>query len=401
NCAGCHNATTSPFVAAGQVHAASGCATCHNPINGARSGSALNGTGQCVNCHTSYFASHDHGSTGGAVDHSVAFAPATDLGQVDSQPCSNCHSVQNWPNILSTHLGICTTCHNTTRDINPKTPVGTTVQYLITNYSGVVHCLDCHLDKTGPAAHLSVDHSPTGLNILKDAPTCVAICHPANSQMAIHNNRCTNCHTSPPTLEDPTNRPKATAIIRGATCTGCHTTYFNSHSHSHASTVTVTALCVNCHTGNVISAVHTSCATCHDPVNGSRRVGVNGRGDATVNGGNGGTCAQCHVAYFNAHIHSHTNQVKKNVATTPATANCVGCHTATTTPFIGVGEAHALKGCRTCHNTDGNGSLIAPAVAGGGECITCHTSYFIGHDHGTTGGTVDHTVQINLASDRS
>ncbi|MDP2104352.1 MAG: hypothetical protein Q8J76_00045, partial [Desulfobulbaceae bacterium] len=350
NCAGCHNATISPFIGAGQVHAAGSCATCHTITSGALKGSALNGTGQCVNCHTLYFTGHDHGATGGAVDHTVAIDPVTDLGQIDSQPCSNCHSVQNWPNILSSHLGICTTCHNSTRDINAKTPVGTTVQYVITSYTGVIHCLDCHVDKAGPAAHVSVDHSSSGPGIVLDSPTCVAVCHPANNPMGVHNNRCTNCHTAPPALEDPINRPEVTTILRGATCTGCHTLYFNSHIHSHATTVTATALCVSCHTGNAITTVHASCASCHDPINGNRRVGVNGRGDATVNGGAGGTCAQCHSAYFNGHTHSHSTTVTGNVAATSTTVNCVGCHSATASPFVGAGQVHAVNGCLTCHS---------------------------------------------------
>ncbi|MDP2106096.1 MAG: hypothetical protein Q8J76_08900, partial [Desulfobulbaceae bacterium] len=401
NCAGCHSATASPFVGAGQVHAANACATCHNTsTTGALKGSALNGTGECKNCHTTYFTGHDHGTTGGTVDHAIAINPATDLSQLDSQPCSNCHSAQNWPNILSTHFGVCTTCHNANRDINPAAPVGVTVNYVIASYiSGTIHCLDCHLNKGATVAHGSVDHSAAGLSIILDTPTCVAVCHPANNPMSVHNSRCSSCHTAPPSLEDPANRPWASTIIRGATCSGCHATYFNSHSHNHTTTVTATVLCVNCHTGNLITSVHSGCASCHDPANGNRRVGVNGNGDATINSGNGGTCAQCHLGYFNSHAHDHNAQVKKNVATTPSTANCIGCHIATNAPFVGNGEVHTTNGCATCHNTTTNGSLKSPAIAGGGECISCHSSYFTSHDHGNTGGAIDHTVMINPATD--
>ncbi|MDP2105509.1 MAG: cytochrome c3 family protein, partial [Desulfobulbaceae bacterium] len=234
--------------------------------------------------------------------------------------------------------------------------------------------------------------------IILDDPTCVAVCHPANSPFEVHTNKCSHCHTSPPALENPANRPEVTTIFRGATCSQCHTEYFTAHSHSHATTVTTTPLCINCHTGNIITSVHASCTSCHDPANGNQQLGINGHGDATINGGNGGSCIECHANYFNGHIHSHASSVAVNVTATPITANCVGCHSATIPPFTAGGEVHMTGGCQTCHNTS-TGARIGSAVNGTGECINCHSSYFSGHDHGSTGGTIDHNVDINPLTD--
>ncbi|MDP2105221.1 MAG: hypothetical protein Q8J76_04430, partial [Desulfobulbaceae bacterium] len=382
NCLGCHSAAITPFIGSGQVHVVNGCLTCHSAATGVRIGAATTGSGECKDCHIGAFAGHDHGSTGGGIDHTVQVNLTTDLGQTDAKPCSNCHSSQNWPNILNSHLNICTTCHNSTRDINPAAPTGITVQMVIMNANqAAVNCLACHLDKQAPAAHGSVDHSAAGLDIVLDDPACVTLCHVANSPMAVHTNRCTNCHTAPPALEDPANRLNTTYIIKGATCSGCHTLYFNKHIHSHVTTVLTTASCVTCHTGDRVTSVHTSCASCHDPANGSRRVGINGLGDATVNGGSGGTCIQCHAAYFNAHSHSHAATVAVNIASSPKTANCVICHSATISPFTVGGDVHSIGGCQTCH-APATGARIGSALNGTGECKNCHTVYFAGHDHG-------------------
>jgi ribosomal protein L40E len=396
NCISCHTATTAPFVGGGEAHAASGCATCHDTAtDGALKSPAVAGGGECVTCHTSLFDSHDHGSTGGNVDHTVVMG-VSDLGQATSQYCSDCHAVLSWTNILTTHSSDCITCHNATRDINPATPTGTTVQDVINNANqSTVNCLDCHDDKAAPAVHLSADHSAAGLGHLLDTAMCVS-CHAANDPMTVHSNNCSSCHTAPPNLRDPSERVLVTNISRGE-CSNCHTTYFNDHNHDHAATVTATSLCTSCHTGDVV-ALHNDCSSCHSSSDGSRIVGVNGYGDATVNGGAGGTCQDCHAAYYDAHTHDHSLDVSVNSASIPATVNCTYCHTATSAPFVGGGEVHESSGCATCHDTATDGGLKSPAVGGGGECVTCHTTLFDAHDHGSTGGNVDHTV-VQGASD--
>ncbi|MDP2106758.1 MAG: hypothetical protein Q8J76_12245, partial [Desulfobulbaceae bacterium] len=387
-CTSCHTATASPFVGSGEVHAQNGCATCHSTVNSARIGSAIGASGECTSCHTTYFTGHNH-------SHVVTMQSGIDQSQGNN--CNFCHAQfsNTWVGILGLHNNNCTLCHNATRETMIGS--GITIPNIISARTNPTGCLICHPNNT--SQHGLVNHSVTGLNHVTDTASCVALCHLANNPMAVHQNTCSLCHTSTPTLADPANRNHVTAIQRGS-CSGCHTTYFSSHSHDHTTTVTSTTLCVNCHLGNIITAVHkNTCATCHSNVNGARIPGANGRGDASVNSGIGGTCAECHPAYFSGHTHSHTNQVAKNVAVTPATANCTGCHSAITSPFIALGEVHASQGCVTCHDTTINGELIAPAVVGGGECVSCHSAYFTGHDHGVSGGTTEHTIQINSAVD--
>ncbi|MDP2107138.1 MAG: hypothetical protein Q8J76_14170, partial [Desulfobulbaceae bacterium] len=393
NCVGCHSATTSPFIgtAPNQVHSALGCATCHSPSNGSRTGSAQTTTGECSGCHTGTFAGHSHSHT---------ITQRVGIDQSQGQLCNTCHSqfANTWIGILGLHNNFCGLCHNETRLTTATS--GITIQQVISAGADPTGCLICH-DRAG--LHGLVNHSATGqgaLSHVTDTPSCVASCHPANDPMTVHNNTCTKCHTATPTLADPVNRNFVTAIAKG-TCAGCHAGYFIGHTHSHAASILPTTLCASCHTGDGITAVHmNNCALCHNPANGSRISGVSGHGDATVNSGNGGTCAECHVDYFDAHTHSHSTQVKKNLASTPLTANCVGCHTATVSPFIGAGQVHAPQGCVTCHNTT-NGALKAPAVIGGGECVACHSTYFNAHDHGAIGGAVNHTIQLNPVIDRS
>ena len=105
--------------------------------------------------------------------------------------------------------------------------------------------------------------------------------------MAVHQNTCSKCHTTTPTLADPVTKNTVTHIRRGS-CTGstptdgCHTAYFAAHTHSHATTVTTTALCITCHSGDPISVVHKNdCTNCHSSANGTRIPGANGHGDAS------------------------------------------------------------------------------------------------------------------------
>ena len=181
------------------------------------------------------------------------------------------------------------------------------------------------------------------------------------------------------------------SISPDSECIVCHGAgYFDTHTHDHATSITTTALCINCHTGDVITAVHgiNGCANCHSTTDGSRIVGLNGNGDATVNAGAGGTCQECHATYFGGHTKDHALLVAANTLTTPAINNCVSCHDQADR----VNGIHVTNGCATCHDTATNGALIASAVSGGGECVTCHTTYFNAHTHGITGTGLDHTV---------
>lgn len=363
------------------------------------------GGGECSACHgPGYFARHSH-------THTVAIQPA-DLGQDDLQPCSNCHTVNTWSNILALHLNACSTCHSATRLTGNANAPTETVANIIAARGNPTSCLSCHRNKTAPATHGAHDATTFGWS-----GTCVD-CHGPNSKSVvidIHQSKCTLCHVSPGT-GNYTRKAGVKGSALGATvtstCTDCHslTTYPTGaihhstahatsgdctfchigvpHGGNHTSFVASDSKCSSCHTatagteagvpvdGAPGNKVHDACTTCHK-VNGSLQAAY---GTAMSMASPGGNCSACHGNYFSNHLRSHSMNT---------VALCLNCHVAAAAPFATTGQAHATLACQTCHSAL-TGVLIGSAVGktSGADCNICHATYFNGHTRSHVMNTV-------------
>lgn len=410
-------ATTGGFVDNAPDNAASPeglCQSCHvatnywvangtDPVPGHHVGEA------CTDCHNIF------AGGGGAPAHAGVPAIIT----AGALTCAKCHS--SYVTDPQTAHADCTICHtSSTPDLNPTVLVRIAVDpdgagplqgYSWTNTGSnhsadwAISCLHCHAGKDSGHPVLTGVHDLA----LTTFPLCVSACHDtvANadtivSAVNVHNDNCDLCHitvTPPPVELKPGAMPGQNAV---ATCQECHTTYFDNHIHPHTG-INDTALCVNCHTSGV--TVHNNnCWNCHSTVDGSRVNGaanaasyggtITNVGDATVNGGAGGTCIQCHVSYFAAHTHDH-------VASVVTTSLCANCHAGDVidASYVGSGNAGTHDAdCTNCHSTT-TGERIngiagsAPGDVGdasgdygsglgkGGNCEECHGAYFAGHTH--------------------
>ena len=331
----------------------------------------------CRGCHTAYFSGHSH-------DHTSTVTTQTLCASCHIAPASaGPYTAAGEPHAASS----CDTCH----DLSSATPTGA-LKGSATNSPTGGNCSACHIGYFEGHSH---DHSAGGTNSVATASLCIN-CHSGDviaatadaSGPGTHQGDCWNCHSTSTGDRIVGVNGWGDATINGGnggTCNDCHAAYFTGHTHDHSATVTDTFECVNCHTANDPIGIHQNdCWNCHDTATGARIVGASGYGDATVNGGHGGSCADCHSAYFGGHTHhsqtANASQVAVNTATAPTTSNCIGCHTAITTPFVGTGEVHNPQGCATCHNA-ANGTLNPPAIIGGGECADCHITHFDNHSH--------------------
>ena len=402
NCASCHaqavgTASGAPVDPAdATIHDA--CTTCHEtsgPLKGpyGKASAMPAGGGSCEACHGAYFNNHTH-------SHQVAIGP-NDYFPPDWMPCSNCHSVSSWPNIMSTHLGQCSTCHSATRDINTTTPTGTTVPMVIANPQGTtVHCLDCHQSHFAPHAFTSDGNCGD--------------CHTMDYGMDVHSFTCGLCHVNPSGGGPRRAGTDGSAIngVRSSTCTFCHDTttyppgvvhhdtadalsgnctachFWTNHGSNHTTLVADSAACNSCHpatAGNTSGVpvntgdnrVHDACTTCH-ATNGtllSAAVADNPTTPATVTAMVPGACEACHGSYFTLHSNPDHAIVRDN-------GYCGDCHQGSPATNI------AMHGpCSTCHAANGtltmgpqpfpdSWSLVYP---GPGACDACHGNYFVNH----------------------
>jgi hypothetical protein len=376
NCNTCHAATAGTPAGVplsttdNKVHDT--CGVCHNSNGSLRapySSKAPNmpaGGGTCNACHAAYFVSHAN------ANHTARVAGSTSCISCHTATAGNLTSVPVNTSDNKVH-DACATCHNTTTGVllasygkapNMASPGGACEAchgpYFTTHTHGhtlptVSLCLNCHTATTAPYVASGQAHATLG---------------------------CVTCHSNINGLLTGS----ALGKTAGATCSTCHSTYFNAHQHSH-DMVTV-PLCISCHTTATTAPyaatgqthARLGCQTCHSNSTGTRIGSAAGKAK-------GATCQTCHSTYFDGHTHNHGTKMTANVATTPNTANCKGCHSATTAPFIGAGQVHAAIGCQTCHDTAANGALKGSATdqTGNNECVTCHSSYFTGHQvHSTT-----------------
>jgi hypothetical protein len=407
NCLGCHPASTTPFVAAGEVHGASGCATCHNlAANGALTGSAATATapyGQCTSCHNGYFANHDHGAVGGSPSHAIS--QGNDA--LDGKPCALCHNgsgggLASWPDILVEHQSDCGMCHNSQRATN----VGV-------SYTSVADCLE-QADAQHPLTCLSChanhgnDHQGRYVSAYEDADqplpvvltTCTVNCHPAafaTSATApkLHAS-CTSCHTNtaiPVTLTGSAvgkRVPEANPFNNCYTCHGAN--YFANHTamdHSAKVTTTSDNTCERCHSGDTITSATTHrglCTLCHDTARGGILTSLAVAGP--------GNCTTCHHNnWLTIHTQATVSNHSQAVAMTPA---CSACHATTAGTAGGIAidprdnTVHAS--CASCH--DGQGRLLGSASGhqGGADCQTCHGAFGL-----DAHAQVDHATRVGIS----
>ncbi len=431
NCQGCHNATSAPFIGAGQVHSAipagqtSPCANCHNISDASRIGSATNFTSPaapCNECHANYFNSHKHGTTT-EITHWIQYDPARDLSA--GEACGvRCHTgeVESWDNIKTRHMssGLCGTCHNSTRTnggtitVNPAYgSIANAIAQAGATNSLTLSCIDCHANK---GTNHTPDHS---LFVAGGTTTCVTNCHTASfvtdaNDPKVHDN-CKTCHAgtyAPVTLKGSAlgHADQDPGFGNPNTCATCHAsktfwTHTNINNHTGQVQATSNGTCETCHpnTGDLVTntKLHKSnCGLCHNLGNeGVLMAGINGRGSA-VNGQ--GDCASCHTAYaadFYFHISFDHNIVtvkpKHDTPVLQTTAKCVGCHNESDRA-IGI---HKTNTCGTCHALT-TGVLIAgtngDATGGPNSCAGCHPQYdaaFLNHQ-----GPVDHNTANILAT---
>ncbi len=387
NCANCHDAVaggtapdaiTPPFTAAGEVHALSGCATCHNTTNGAllaAYGKAVAITvGDCETCHGQYFPQHQ------SPDHSAKVAGVT--------PCIDCHTatagtatgIPTSATDAKVHDG-CATCHNTTTGLLLSQAAANVNGYL--TYGTAMAAGDCstchgnyfdhHVHGTtgGYVSHDVAFNATLDLG-QADSQPC-ANCHndaglasPLSTWDAIKTEHatvggaaqasaCATCHfyaTNGNQSGDPDTPPLTTvqstiATGTGVHCLTCHTPKAAPATHGgHPTDFGKSAVCTTCHTGaNVVADIHNNnCANCHNgtPSASTEKVGDRGLGDATLANG---TAASNNWA---------------NV-------NCLTCHGA---GYMEVVTAEGAGGNLSVTTYGGKHHLNAHAQ--GGDCDWCH-----------------------------
>jgi len=289
---------------------------------------------------------------------------ATHFAATGTSCTDSCHFVPATGVVEGIHKNICTSCH-----INALGGTGTSI--------------------LGPAANGVDGDARLGVSAAPHAAITCLTCHPVATYPTgtIHhdttnsvNGNCITCHA------------------QGTSHGGDHSTRVSASPTNCNSACHPSAPVVGTPTGIPVSPatdkVHNACTTCHRIV-GSAVTQNTTTSKAPLRPVNGGNCDACHGAYFPAHTHpGHAASVKVNSVTTPPTANCVstGCHVATTAPFVGNGQVHLS--CTSCH-APGTATIQGSAIGHitGGECITCHTSYFNGHLSHTATGT-SHAVLV-------
>jgi hypothetical protein len=331
------DAQTTPYIAAGEVHASNGCATCHTTVGGLRVGGLTKAQtvakGICTTCHTAVWNTVHASAT---VSHNVT---ATAL-------CANCHTGDAVSG-ASTHNGNCADCHNlsTGARVNGAANAG--------SYGGIAK-------NVGDAT----------LN--GGAGGACATCHTAYFNAHLHDHTvkvtataaCATCHGNPtPATSNARDAASAPYVTTGEVhatngCATCHLVATTGALTGSATGKTLGADCVGCHTGTW-TAVHTAAT-------GVLHTG--GRVGATV-----GSCDTCHGA------------------PTPASSDA---RDAQTTPYLAAGEVHAANGCATCHTGTNDGALRVAGLTKAqtvakGTCTTCHTAAW-NTVHATA--TVSHNV---------
>ena len=287
--------------------------------------------------------------------------------------------------------GICQVCHTTTRYWRNNGQNADPDTGLLHNPS--ILCTSCHLADTG--------FKPSGgpHTFLGEAGACMA-CHQSGDILGVHKNNCQNCHTTPPELADPSDRPLVSQIGEGD-CQFCHGTMAhnsgNTHNHSalgydsnndgvHDEILS----CQACHYQNLMDE-HTTrrnltCLVCH----GSTAAKVTNAIAAGM-AGNTVFCDDCHNP---AAGEPAGNLIANHHQTRYSTSgNCTKCH------IVGPGERGPHRPpCWYCHGAGKpgdpqragtNGHAQGPAITAESiddfrVCFSCHLNGGPGYVNGVT-----------------
>lgn len=268
--------------------------------------------------------------------------------------------------------GVCQVCHTLTSywrndgDSDPSSE----------QHNPAIVCTACHHSETG--------FKPSGgpHTFLSESPFCMG-CHPSGDILALHKNDCQHCHTSPPTLADPADKPLVLAIVQGS-CQDCHgeSAHPSEPTHNHRLTA---SFCAGCHAASSADAVDTlhggDCLTCH-AYGGSKLLpatvaAVIATGKGAV--GSNVTCQSCHDDKGAAH----------HLRADATSGNCTACHTDPRPSRSGAapgdnGGASAYPtqlACRQCHVRFSGTTLYVDKLA-----------YDININQGAITRTVQHTL---------
>jgi hypothetical protein len=429
-CAECHSAQRPTAVVNGFSHEAGGmgdCANCHHSVGATWADgffSHIPTPANCLDCHAGTrptglvgTPAFDHGADGGA-----------GLGD-----CRFCHVVfsatqTDWSGGNFTHTPAPTTCIGCHLGIRPVGPAGTPAfdhakggtgdcvschlpkSATQTDWSGgsfshspaPAACIDCHVGDrpTGPVGTPAFDHAIAGLGDCKSchavksatqtdwsggnfshtpAPATCIDCHLAQRPLSVTANGfdhskngtgdCSSCHHSPGvTWTGATAGVDHSTLPAGTRCDSCHA----AQRPAAALNVAWTG-----HPNNPNQFLHavvlsTDCKGCH------LNAGVAWAPGAYSHNPNPGQCNVCHL-----------NQRPVGPAGSPVfdhalggTGDCAACHavaSATKTDWTGGNFTHtsAITSCAQCHLAKRpTGAVGNPpfdhAVAGTGDCISCH-----------------------------
>ncbi len=337
--------------------------------------------------------------------------------------------------------GICQVCHTQTGHWRTDGTRGALAGSIHETYNGT-GCMGCHPHANGFKASFA-DHAGPPVN-LSSLAFCAG-CHDPAANLDIvkdiHKADCANCHSSVPALR--TDYAGGT-VAANMDCGGCHVQInasWANHSVDHtatglgvvlpnSATTPPTSNCVNCHSGDIIMAVHDRgaagrpypCQQCHDIATGATIPGFDGYGDAS---GGGGECSFCHSIYFDNHTHAdnHTVAQRPGVDLSAGTL-CGSCHgvdggDAGTAALDDWSEIRALHNvatngagpCATCHNSLRDINVAAPTgttvqdVIGAGAdptgCLACHPDRSSGHGDHVAMGVVTGIAKCTGCHDQS
>jgi hypothetical protein len=455
-CVTCHNATrdvcANPAVCTQdgptiqQVIAANGnpthCQDCHedkvdalssNAAHGNHDTSAFGWDSNCVDCHS---------TTNNYV-----------VQEVHNDNCDQCHSGGTYTadtnKIGSSTNGVdgdatlaegdapafaatCTTCHPIAGGGGVNSIPAAHHLASPNNYAASGNCIQCHTD----ASNYAGDHTAT----VTLATNC-ADCHDgadavnattslptASGDNKVHD-ACTTCHSVDGGLTGASGVAQANpdggtfgGTDGGGSCEACHTNGFDGYhvsSVDHSTLVDTYANCSSCHTESGITVnpgdpkTHDACSTCHQADGRMSGSAVGNDGGTTGGSDGGGTCFTCHTEYFDSHTNiDHSTSVALDTNTGGDT-DCIDCHSGaegdtSTVPVDPSTPAGDTKhdSCSQCH--EANGALTGSAAGidggtgngtdGGGDCTTCHGTYFDSHTHHDGG---NNQVIYNTTIDRS
>lgn len=381
-CGSCHNGSTALGKAAGHVSTTADCITCHT-----------NATTSCPNCLTFYGVAYSHtNATIGVAPYGATFPAA---GSTPTPRCDSCHngavlfaSGKNTGHVSTT--ADCITCHTPASTGCGTTGSCSTFLGATFNHTGITAaCSSCHQGGTvagtvqiNPAIHIPL---PTGA-------TCDQ-CH-------------TNAITGLPASATPTflNVKYHPGNIGLTTCTTCHSGAYASQNAQGkgAAHVATTADCVTCHTATNTSNYTTflGAAFAHtpgayaafpaaapaSPLCGSCHNGTTAKGMSVGHVSTTADCITCHTntstgcpscSTFLGAIFAHTPGVYAAFpATAPASPLCGSCHNGTTAKGKSAGHLATTADCNTCHTNSGTGCPNCSTFLGAGAAP--HTTAFLG-----------------------